>query len=248
MNKKILALSLSIVMLLPAGVFAKGNGNSSSHGNGKEKAIIHQKQSQSEDKKLNNDSDTVSNEKNTSAQKNDDKKKNGEEHKQEAKQNKDDKKQQIDSFKTQMKDKHQQMKQIDQQAKSIRLQIEQKKDNLSAILADLQSGRKTLPEDMLNSLLSLSQSLKDDGTKLKETSEINNEVSDTQKKVDSEDFNNAICSMDKVISKMHARLDALNKLNTDLDAALKIANLATTPAAEPGTTTPSAITTSSAIK
>jgi ABC-type transporter Mla subunit MlaD len=48
--------------------------------------------------------------------------------------------------------------------------------------------------------------------------------------VNKRDFNNALASLDKVIAKFQARLDALKKLNTDLDEMLATAELAAAPA------------------
>lgn len=150
--------------------------------------------------------------------------------KQEAAQKKDEKKQQIAAFKTEMRAKHEQMKEIRQDTIALRQKVEQKRAQLAAVISDIQSGKKTLTEDMLSSLLSLSQNLLTDVDKVKETAEISDEVADTQSKVDKADFNNALNSMDKVIAKLQARLDALKQLSADLDKALAIANLAAAPA------------------
>ncbi|GLC29418.1 Atg14 domain-containing protein [Clostridium omnivorum] len=223
-KKKILALTLSVLLLLPSTAFAKGKDNSEGKGNSVKQEVQNKK---SEDK---------TNVQNTSASTNAQQNKGkGEEHKQEAQEKKDAKKEQIAQFKTDMKAKHEQMKQLRTQTIALRKQVEQKKEQLSSIIADLESGKKTLSEEMLNSLLALSQNLLTDTEKVKETAEINTEVSNTEQKVKGADFNNALASMDKVIAKMQSRLDALNKLNADLDAALKIANMAVAPAPTTGT-------------
>jgi exonuclease VII small subunit len=122
------------------------------------------------------------------------------------------------------------MNQLRKQTISVRQQIEAKTESLTSIINDIQSGKKTLPQDMLDELLLKSQNINSDTDSVKATSEISKEVSDTQDKVNKQDFNNALSSLDKVISRLQARLDALNKLNADLDGLLAIANMAVAPA------------------
>lgn len=215
-KKKILSLTLALVMILPTTSFAKGNDSSRKNGN-----VVKQ-----EVQTIKNEDDSK-----------EEAKIKGEEHKQEAEKNRTEKKKQIEEFKTAMRTKHEKMNELRTQTKDLRHQVKQKRDQLSTILNDIQSGKKTLSEDMLSSLLTLSQSLQADGEQIKATAKINTEVTDTEEKVKGLDFNNALASMDKVIAKMQARFDALNKLNSDLDASLKIANLAVAPAVETAPTT-----------
>ncbi|WP_066022975.1 MULTISPECIES: hypothetical protein [Clostridium] len=217
MNKKrVLSLALSLVITLPTAALAKDKNNTE-HGQGNSN---HQ-ELKVKDENVKNENANV----NSSVSKQNSEK--GQANRQEAVQKVNDKKQAVAEFKTAMKAKHEQMKQLRQQTIALRQQIEQKRDKLSLILQDLKSGKKTLPEDTLNSLIAISETIQSDGNTIKETAEINTEVSDTQSKVRKADFNNALNSMDKVISKMQTRLDALNKLSIDLDEALKIANTAT---------------------
>lgn len=222
MNKKrILALVVTLTILLPTSVFAKGNGNNENRGGkpAKQEVKVNTTNNEAQAKDTNATSASTK----------------GQEKKQEAQQKRDEKKQQKDGFKAQMKAKHEQMKQIRQQTIALTQQIDQKKSQLSTIISDIEAGKKTLPEDKLNSLLALAENLGTDGDNVKATAEINSQVSSTQTQVNSESFNNALASMDKVIAKMQARLDALNKLNTDLDAALEIANSATVPSTDENT-------------
>lgn len=188
-RKKIIALVMSCMMLVPTAVYAKGNKNSSLN-NGKNIAV--EKVKKNEEKR-------------------------------------EDKKAQVEAFKAQVKAKHETMKELRQQIKEERQEIEKKTAQLSQIIGDIKSGNKTLPQDVLNTLLSKSEELNSDSNQVKSTAEVNNDVNDAQSKVNKKDFNNALNSMDKVIAKMQARLDALKKLNADLDEVLKTASATTAP-------------------
>ncbi|MFL0246013.1 hypothetical protein [Candidatus Clostridium stratigraminis] len=218
-KKKILSLVLSILVVLPATAYAKGN-NDSKGNTGKGQQVVQSSKDKNNDKE---DKDQEKDNENKNAV-------NGQEHKQEAMQNKADKKQQIEQFKTAMRAKHAQMADLRTKTKAVRSQVEQKREQLETIIEDIEKGNKTLSPDMLKSLLDTAQNLKLDVKEVKATAEINNEVADTQSKVSGKDFNNALASMDKVISKLQKRLDALKQLNNDLDAALAIANQAVAPA------------------
>lgn len=228
MNKpKIMAILLTVLLVLPSSVYAKENPNKQS---GNKPSII------SEEKKQSN-SQTVKEEPvkkldNTAKQDNANSQSSSNEsiQKQNNEAKRDEKKQQIEAFKTSMKAKHETMKQIRGETITLKKQIETKTVQLKSIINDIKAGNKTLPEDMLTSLLSKADSLKIDSEGLKSTSSIGKDITDTQEKVNKKDFTNALSSLDTVIAKLQARLDALKKLNSDLDDALAIANLATTPA------------------
>ncbi|AAK79826.1 putative RND superfamily exporter protein [Clostridium acetobutylicum] len=221
MNKRrLLVLTLTLAITFPTAVFAKGNEDA--HGKNSNAVNPKQQEQKQEMKSQANQAVKVES-KNVSPSTT-----NQVNQKIEAKEKKDTKAQEIATFKSEMKAKHDEMKQIRQQTIVLKQQIEQKENQLSSIILDLQAGKKTLPEDEINSLITLSDTLQVDSNKVEETSEISSEVSEVQAKVKGQDFNNALISMDKVIGKMQARLDALNKLNTDLDVAIKIANTATT--------------------
>jgi competence protein ComGC len=229
-KKKILSLVLSILVVLPATAYAKGNNSSKGMPEKAQQVVQSAKQSDNKDK--DKEKDNVSDNKVAGK---------GEEHKQEAMQNKADKKLQIQQFKTEMKAKHAQMVDLRTQTKALKSQVQQKREQLQAVIKDIQEGKKTLSPDMLKSLLDAAQNLKVDTQQVKATAEIANEVADTQAKVKGKDFNNALVSMDKVIARLQQRLDALKQLNADLDAALEIANKAVVPA--PTTTTDGTSTT-----
>ena len=231
MNKKrILSLVLTVLVLMPGAVFAKGNPQGKP---ATEKKVVEQKVTTEESKKVEKTSTTLE------AAKPSSEKTKGQEKKAEAMQKKDEKKAQIETFKTTMRAKHEQMKALRDETKALRKQVEQKTEELSAIISDLQAGKKTLPADQLTALLAAAQNLKLDGVEVKETAEIVTEAKETETKVKGADFNNALVSMDKVIAKYQKRLDALKQLNTDLDAALAIARLAIVPT--PVDTTPATV-------
>jgi chromosome segregation ATPase len=210
-NKKLIALAISGLMLMPTVAYAKGNTNTSSNKSGQ---IVSQEKVQStkQDKPSSSDKNV-------------------------------EKKQQIETFKTQMRAKHETMKQIRQDTNAVKKQVETKTSQLKAIISDIQAGKKTLTEDMLTALLAKSENLKIDINELKATSNINKHLSEAQEKVNKRDFNNALSALDNVIAKLQSRLDALKKLNIDLDAALAIANGATVPTPVAGTTPPENLTT-----
>jgi chromosome segregation ATPase len=209
-NKRLLSLVLSVLIMLPTAVYAKENKNVQAKP--EDKKVVEQKK----------EIDPKAAKPEAS--------KNGQEQKQDAQGKRDEKKEQIDAFKTSMKEKHTQMKTLREETIALRKEVAKKTEQLSSILADLQSGKKTISEEMLASLLASAQNLKADTEEIKETADLGTEAKDTQEKVKGADFNNALASMDKVIAKYQKRLDALKKLNIDLDKALQIANLAVAPA------------------
>ncbi|MDP4089611.1 MAG: hypothetical protein Q8930_10135 [Bacillota bacterium] len=247
MSKKVIALTLSLLMMSSVTAFAKGNDGS--HGKAAQAVQATQSSKPQNLVKQNDDKDETEkddeNEVETSdiqqnaatvqatAEADSQQKGKGLEHKQAAEQNKAEKKQQIEAFKTAMKAKHATMAQLRQQIAAVRTEVEQKKAQLAGIVAELQAGTKTLPQDMLTQLLAASQNIQLDVTEVQLTSEVQTEAADTQDKVKKSDFNNALASMDKVIAKFQARLDALKKLNSDLDTALSVANLAAAPTTTP---------------
>lgn len=235
---KIMAIALTLLLALPACVYAKGNQNNQS---GSKQPIIVEKKQQSESqvvKKLDNTAKQNNNNSQGSS--------NGSKEKENNEAKRNEKKQQIAAFKISMKAKHETMKQIRQETIALKKQIETKTAQLKAIMDDIKAGNKTLPEDKLTLLLSKADSLKIDSAGLKNTSNINKDVIDTQEKVNKKDFNNALFSLDTVIAKLQARLDALKKLNSDLDDTLAIANLAAAPEAADSTTVQNDTTTPSA--
>jgi chromosome segregation ATPase len=202
-------------MLMPTVAYAKGNSHDSANKGGQ---IVSEVNKKTTETKISNDLKVKDSTENVEKKKNEEQRI--------------EKKTQIEAFKTQMKIKHETMKDISKQTILLKKQVQTKSSELKTILNDIKEGKKTLPQDMLTALLAKSENLKIDAKELKATSDINKHLSDTQDKVNKKDFNNALSSLDNVILKLQARLDALKKLNTDLDSALAIANLATVPVPE----------------
>lgn len=224
--KKILSLILALVIALPVTAYAQGNGKSE----GKQNNTVQSVQNSKEQGLCKFIGDY--NDEDTNADKDNGK---GASQKQAALQNRDEKHQQIAAFKTQMTEKHVQMKALTQQAKTLRQQADQKRKQLSAIIVDILSGRKTLSDDLLQQLLTAVQDLNKGVEAVKPTAEITGSVTDTQNQINTGKFNNALTSMDEVIAKLQARVDALTKLNAALDKVLEIASQAVAPAPAPGT-------------
>lgn len=214
-SRKVLSLALTFLMLSTTTAFAKGNNASKATGKPEVKVEQQDKSSKGQDKK------------------------------QAAQTKKDEKKEQIAAFKTAMREKHAELKELQAQIKTVRQEVQQKKQQLTAIVEQLEAGKTTLPQDVVDSLLKAAQNLKLDVEDVNETAEVQSEVADTQDKVQKADFNNALASMDKVIAKFTARLNALKKLSADLDTALKLANLQTPPAGTPATSEPTGSTATS---
>jgi chromosome segregation ATPase len=242
MNKrKTLSLVLSLLMLVPGTAYAKESKTAPGKPANAQQVVELKKEKVQEQKKVVEDQRKLK-QANSEVKSADTEvgKSKGQEHKQEAQQNKDEKKTQIDIFKASMKEKQIEMKAKRQETITLRKDVEQKTEQLSAILGDLQAGKKTLSEKDLNDLLAASGNLKADELAIKETAELSTEARETQARVKDIDFNNALASMDKVIAKYQKRLDALKQLDADLDAALQIANKATVPSPVE-TTTPAPV-------
>lgn len=230
-GRKILSLVLAVIIAMPVTAFAEGNGKSSGNsGKGKEQQTVQTSKVQSQPDNKDKGGNVKTEQDNVSSDKTKDN-----EHKQDAMQKKDEKQQQIETFKTEMRTKHDEMKDIREQTIALKKLIAQKRAQLAALAGDLEDGSKTLTEDMLNQLIGASQNILTDVEQVNATAEITDQVSDTQNKVNNGDFNNALTSMDGVIVKLLARLEALKQLDADLDKALEIANGATTPSPTTGT-------------
>ena len=217
-SKKIIVLKLVVSMLIPSVAFAKNN---SDHGKSNVNTSV-----QSQNSTI-NESDSQSSSKNTGAKQAT--QNNGQANKQTNTEKKDTKKQEIATFKSQIRAKHETMTNLRKQIIAEKQAIDTKSTQLNAIITDIESGKKTLPTDDLNTLLSEAQKLKDDSSAVKATSGVASEVNDAQSNINKKDFNNALASLDKVIAKLQARLAALKQLNSDLDTVLALANKATVP-------------------
>lgn len=213
-KKRILAILMATMLLLPTTVLAKGNSNQPKDNKPKK---VEQKQQPQQQKPQ------------QPQKKNEVKKQ--------------EKKQEISQFKAAIKEKHEQMTALRKQSQDLRKQIGQKKDQLETILEDLKSGAKTLPQDQLDALMALADQIKEDANQVKNTAEMKKEDSEVKADINNKDFNNALNALDKVIAKLQQRIDALKKLNTDLDSALAIANTATVPADTTATNTTTSETT-----
>lgn len=222
-NKTLIALVIAGVVLLPNAAYAKDNNKVQNN-----KAHIAESNkdnnNSNEDENADESSDSSNNSEISQPSENNIK---GTDKKQanEAKRNA--KSAEIQSFKAEIKSKHAAIAQLRDEIKPIRQQVEVKTAELTSIIKDIQAGKKTLPEDMLNNLITLTDTLKSDSAALKSTSEVNTDTTSAQDDVKKQNFNNALASMDKVIAKFQQRLASLEKLNSDLDAALKIAESAT---------------------
>lgn len=208
---KLLALVLSVVLLVPTAAYAKGN--SKAQENSKAKVVTEQKKENVKEKKNEVDKEVK-------------KENNGAEKKQANEIKRDEKKEQIAAFKEAMKAKHETMKAIKQETIEIKRQIQDKKVKLEAILNDIKEGNKEISEENLKALLEKVESFKNHTKEVKATEDVNKNVEETQDKINKKDFNNALASLDKVIAKLQARLDALKQLNADIDAALALVNTA----------------------
>ncbi|HEY5561683.1 MAG TPA: hypothetical protein VIK72_08010 [Clostridiaceae bacterium] len=223
-KKKIIALALTAILLMPTVTFAKGNPVDA--GKSKERVTVQSKTftaSKVSDKINVNDK-----------AKDNDKVKDNNIDKAKVKEPVNvaltaEKKAQLEAFKVALNAKHITMTTLRTETLALKKEIRAKADNLRAISKDIKAGKKVLTAEQLTQLLALSDIIKQDSVNLKATGCINAKVAETQDKVNKRDFSNALTSLDKVIANLQARLVSLNKLNVDLDAALAITNLATAP-------------------
>lgn len=232
-TNKVVSLIIAGLMLMPSTmVYAKGNDQEHGKGSRAKHQITQVQTTQS------NSTDVVhgkgdsqeqdSNENNLGASK-----------KEEEKAKRDNKQQDIATFKSQIRALHTQMTSLRRQIIPLQKEVGQKKEQLQTILQQLESGEKTLPADMLNTLITQSQKLIGDGNNLKTTSGVTSDATESQNNLKGGKFGNAVTSLNNVIAKFEARLTALKQLNSDLDAMLVIANQATIPVPETSPTTPS---------
>lgn len=231
-TNKVVSLIIAGLMLMPSTlVYAKGNDEA--HGkSAKEKQQITQVQT------TQSNSSAVTHGKGNSQTQSSGGNTLGASKKEEAQAKRDSKQQEIAAFKAQIKSLHTQMTTLRQQIIPLQKEVGQKKEQLQTILQQLESGEKTLPSDMLNTLITESQKLLGDGNNLKATSGVTSDAIESENNIKGGKFGNAVTSLNNVIAKFEARLTALKQLNTDLDAMLAIANQATTPAPETSTTSP----------
>lgn len=231
-TNKVVSLIIAGLMLMPSTmVYAKGNEQA--HGKSAQA-----KQQVTQVQTTQNNSAEVTHGKGNSQAQNLSANSVGVSKKEEAQAKKDVKQQEIAAFKSQIKSLHTQMTSLRQQIIPLQKEVGQKKEQLQTILQQLESGEKTLPADMLNTLITQSQKLIGDGNNLKATSGVTSDATESQNNLKGGKFGNAVTSLNNVITKFQARLTALKQLNSDLDAMLAIANQATTPVPETSTTSP----------
>ncbi|GFP76977.1 hypothetical protein [Clostridium fungisolvens] len=232
-TNKVVSLIIAGLMLMPSTmVYAKGNDHQE-HGKGSQA-----KQQITQVQNTQSNSAAVVHGKGDSQEQDSNENNLGSNKKEEEKAKRDNKQQDIAAFKSQIKSLHTQMAALRQQIIPLQKEVGQKKEQLQTILQQLESGEKTLPADMLNTLITESQKLIGDGTDLKATSGVTSDATESENNLKGGKFGNAVTSLNNVIAKFQARLTALKQLNSDLDAMLVIANQATTPAPETSTTSP----------
>jgi DNA repair exonuclease SbcCD ATPase subunit len=240
-TNKVVSLIIVGIMLMPSTmVYAKGNDQA--HGKSAQA-----KQQVTQVQTTQSNSTEVTHGKGNSQAQNSSANSVGVSKKEEAQANRDNKKQEIAAFKSQIKSLHTQMTALRQQIIPLQKEVGQKKEQLQTILQQLESGEKTLPADILNTLITESQKLVGDGKDLKATSGVTSDATESENNLKGGKFGNAVTSLNNVIAKFQARLTALKQLNADLDAMLAIANQATTPAptesTQPNTSTGDTTTT-----
>lgn len=212
-NKKVIAIVLTALLLIPTTAFAKGpkekdNGN----GNGKGTKVE------------------------TPKEKDKGKSDNGDKGKKDNTGKNDDKKAEHDAFKTQLKEKLAIMKENTKKSVELKKQIEIKGEEIAAILKDIQDGKKTLTTEQMDALLAQSEIVKADVEALNNYKYIKSDVNETEENVKGKKYEGALAALDRVIAKQQGRIVVLEKLNSDLGALLDIAKQAQVPAATPGDT------------
>ena len=214
MNKKIIALVLTGIMLVPTAVFAEGKKETN---NGK--AEIHTNIQNSTSK--------------TETNKQEDK----------AKGNKSqENKTASQEFKIQIRAKHEIMKGNTKKINELKKQVNTKRKELSSILEAIKAGTKTLSADQLNVLTTKADALKQVVKDVKALPAIKADVENTQEDINVNKFESALASLDKVIAKQEARYAKLEELSSKLDELLAIARQAQ-PVVNASTTSDSATTT-----
>lgn len=198
MNKKIIALVLTGIMLVPTAVFAEGN-----KGTNKGKAEI-------ETKIQNSTSTAETNEQEDKAKEN------------KSQENK----AASQEFKAQIRAKHEIMKANTKKINELKKQVNTKREELSSILEAIKAGTKTLSADQLNILTTKAAALKQVVQEVKSLPALKADVENTQEDIKVSKFEAALASLDKVIAKQEARYAKLQELSSKLDELLVIARQA----------------------
>lgn len=223
---KIMALTISALLLMPSAAFAKGNDKSSEK-KPQDKPVVESKASTSqvktEKQETQKSTENVNNTENSK--------------KEAAQQKKEENKQAVDEFKAAIKTRHETMKANTVKSMELKKEIAQKRAKLSSILDAIKEGKLTLTQDELDKLTKAAEALKVAGEKVSSLDEINNEVAETQEQVKGKKFEAALAALDKVIAKQEQRIIALQELSNSLDILLGIAETAT-PVAEEQTPAP----------
>lgn len=202
MKKRIIAILITMILLVPTTVYAKNTNN-----NGKGNDNMNTTTEQNKEKGSPNSNDNTE-------------KKN---------QNKDrvaENKTNQEQFKTSLKAKHSIMKENISKTNSLKKEISSEKQELAKILEEIKAGSKTLNSDDFNLLITKSASLRESVSTIQNLPEINSDVKSAGSDIKIGKYETALASLDKVIANQEDRYAKLLSLKSTLDDLLAIAKQA----------------------
>lgn len=202
MKKKIIAVLITMILLVPTTVYAKNTNN-----NGKGNDNMNTTTEQDKEKGSPNSNDNTE-------------KKN--QNKARVSENKADQEQ----FKASLKAKHKIMKENISKTNTLKKEISLEKQELAKILEEIKAGSKTLNSDDFNLLITKSASLRESVSTIQNLPEINSDVKSAGNDIKTGKYETALVSLDKVIAKQEDRYSKLLSLKNSLDDLLAIAKQA----------------------
>ena len=205
MKKRIFAILITIVLLVPTTVYGKDANK-----NGKDNDNMTTKTEDSKGKD-NSSKENAKEKYNTNS-------------KQENKSTISENKALQQQFKTDIKLKHTIMKENIDKSIKIKKEISSKKQEIAIILGAIKAGTKTLSAEELNQLITNSSEIKQSITAIQSLPEINSDVKSVGNDIKSGKFETALASLDKVIAKQEDRYSKLVLLNENLNKLLAIAH------------------------
>lgn len=162
-------------------------------------------------------------------------------------------KQNHDALKAEIKAKKDTIKANNTQLQAIRKDIVTKKDSINTILNALTESNKVVPSDLLDAIKAQGAVLKTDLQAVNSgKGSLEKAGKDVAEQVKGKNADGVLKGLDNVIAKQTARISALNKLSSDLDVMLQLAQKAQSLATDPvvsalADTTSSATDTSSTV-
>lgn len=227
MKKKMIAIIISALMLIPTAVFAEGNSDDSQTET-KTQVTQQETATKSQDQDNKETSESKDNQQDSNKVTTDSK-----ENKQgataESKENNSEVQENNEGdqqYENEVNSENDNVQADTNQSSDLQDQISTEKEKLNVILNDIQDGKKTLTQEQLDLIVSKAETINKSVDKVNSFKGLNTAIDAVQASADNHKYKTAASSLKDVTSKLKARNAALAELNNNLKDILNIANQA----------------------